>query len=102
MITEIQGEDALDIAVREAQPAPAPQDVPAGVFILRDYLDLVEEHTAAEALGLRVSTIAAYRRAGTGPDYVQIGRNVFYRRADLKQWLESYVVVQKNQKRARA
>lgn len=51
----------------------------------RDELDdLLDEGAAAHALGLRSHrTLAAWRRLGSGPAFVKLGRFVRYRRADL-------------------
>jgi predicted DNA-binding transcriptional regulator AlpA len=39
---------------------------------------LVNEHQAAELLGLKVSTLRRWRWAGTGPSFVKIGAAVRY------------------------
>lgn len=61
---------------------------------LREHLDLVEEAVAAEALGLTHSTLESYRRDNKAPDFVRIGRSVYYRRKDLMAWIAARVEVQ--------
>ncbi|WIH05522.1 helix-turn-helix domain-containing protein [Xanthomonas translucens pv. graminis] len=47
---------------------------------------------AASYLGLSNSTLEKMRHEGRGPRYVRLGGRVFYRRADLDQYLEAGVV----------
>ncbi|WP_018231419.1 helix-turn-helix transcriptional regulator [Thioalkalivibrio thiocyanodenitrificans] len=44
---------------------------------------------AAERLGLKRTTLEAWRVRGFGPRFVKLGRCVRYRAADLDSWLES-------------
>ncbi len=43
---------------------------------------------AAETLRLGVATLHRWRKAGKGPPYVEMGRKVYYRPADLDRWVE--------------
>lgn len=47
-------------------------------------------NTAESAEVLRISTITLHRwrLAGKGPVYVEMGRKVYYRRADLERWVD--------------
>ena len=47
-------------------------------------------NTAEAAEVLRVAAIALHRwrNAGKGPPYIEMGRKVYYRRADLEHWIE--------------
>lgn len=38
------------------------------------------------------STLAGYRHAGQGPEYIKIGNLVFYKGSVLNAWIESKVV----------
>lgn len=52
----------------------------------------VDEHVAAEMLGLRVPTLRKWRWAGTGPKFLKVGRLVRYRLSDLKEFLDGVTV----------
>jgi hypothetical protein len=54
--------------------------------VLADYLDGI---AAAQFVGRASSTLARWRRNGTGPRATRFARNVFYRKLDLYIWLES-------------
>jgi predicted DNA-binding transcriptional regulator AlpA len=45
--------------------------------------------TAAPRVGNSPSTLAKRRMDGTGPEYLKIGRKVFYRQSALDAWLDS-------------
>lgn len=49
---------------------------------------LMNTAEAAEALRLGVATLHRWRKAGKGPPYIEMGRKVYYRRADLDRWIE--------------
>lgn len=44
---------------------------------------LVDEHEAADILGLSARTLREWRRSGTGPRFVKLGRSVRYEPAEL-------------------
>lgn len=45
---------------------------------------------AAQYIGKSVQTLAQWRYAGIGPQFVKIGRRtVLYRRRDIDEWLEA-------------
>lgn len=44
---------------------------------------------AAETLGLKRTTLEAWRCRGGGPRFVKLGRSVRYRQADLESFIES-------------
>ena len=50
-----------------------------------------EELLSAEAVAaefhLRLGTLTTWRAAGRGPNFVKIGRKIFYRRSDIAEWL---------------
>lgn len=54
---------------------------------LRYELDLIPAEEFAAAIPLAEQTLATWRSAGEGPSYVKLGKTVFYRRADLKEWI---------------
>jgi hypothetical protein len=45
-----------------------------------------EEVTAVE-LKVKPPTLTQWRFRGIGPKYIKVGRAVFYRRADVAEWL---------------
>lgn len=56
--------------------------------INQTFLDTIE---AAEYLGLKRTTLEAWRCRGEGPKFAKLGRAVRYRQADLDAWVESRV-----------
>lgn len=59
---------------------------------------LLNTTEAAEVLRIAPITLHRWRNAGKGPVYVEMGRKVYYRRADLDRWIEE----QQRQPQARA
>jgi hypothetical protein len=53
--------------------------------------ELIGCDAAAKALGLAEQTLAAWRCAKRGPNYVKVGRLVYYRRSDICSWLAGQV-----------
>jgi hypothetical protein len=53
---------------------------------------LLPQDEAAQILKVKKQTPAAWRNRRQGPAYVKVGRRVFYRPSDLREWLESRVV----------
>lgn len=47
------------------------------------------EEAAQYLGGFAVNTLAVWRTRGTGPDFIRAGRNIFYLKDDLDQWLLS-------------
>lgn len=61
--------------------------------VLPIFLDRYTSKEAAEILGVREETLAAWRCTKRYPlSYVKIGRKVFYRGKDLEKFIESRVV----------
>ncbi len=57
---------------------------------------LLNEHAAAQYLGISVAFLRSARCRGLGnrppPPYLKLGRAVRYRRADLDAWLDAQVI----------
>lgn len=54
--------------------------------------DLLDDHQAAELLGVAVGTLSVWRSTGRyALPFLKVGRRVKYRRADLMAWLETRV-----------
>jgi predicted DNA-binding transcriptional regulator AlpA len=51
------------------------------------------QEEAASFLGLKPSTLAAWRHQGRGPRYLKIGRSCFYLESDIEAWLDAQAVV---------
>jgi len=56
--------------------------------ILRNELDLISGPELAIALGLAEQTLASWRSDKQGPDFVKLGKSVFYQRDDLAAWIK--------------
>ena len=65
-----------------------PPELPANGSLLDD-LDYLNELKAALALDVTPQTLISYRKADIGPEFVKIGRRVYYAREKLKAWLEA-------------
>ena len=75
--------------------AEIPEAVPIpdrGEFIraerLRDTFELLSPADLAALIGVDERTLAVWRAQKRGPDFVKLGRAVFYRRADVNTWIE--------------
>ena len=78
-------------------PVTASEAVPAddyGDFIraerLRDAFGLLSPADLSALIGVDERTLAVWRAQPQrkGPDFVKLGRAVFYRRADVDKWIE--------------
>jgi hypothetical protein len=49
--------------------------------------ELIPSDGAAAQLDVQPQTLASWRTQGRGPDFVKVGRAVFYRKADIAAWL---------------
>lgn len=65
-----------------AQTAPSKASPPAQHFLT--------QREAADFLRLSERTLERYRRTGTGPAFVKLGRRVVYRIADLTAFTEAH------------
>jgi len=59
---------------------------------LREELDLIPVEEFATALGLEQQTLAAWRSEGEGPNYVKLGKTVFYQRDSIAEWVGRSIV----------
>jgi hypothetical protein len=46
-----------------------------------------DEFEAAASLGITVKTLIEYRKAGTGPEYIELARKILYSREARAKWL---------------
>jgi predicted DNA-binding transcriptional regulator AlpA len=53
----------------------------------------LDRNNAAAYTGFSAKTLAMHACTGTGPKFVKIGGRVFYRKADLDDWLGSFPAV---------
>ncbi len=60
---------------------------------LRREIGLYTDDELAVILNIKQATLTQWRVWRTGPDYVKLGKSVFYRRIDLEKWIERNVVV---------
>ncbi len=54
---------------------------------------LLNQGRVAQLFGLSVNTLQKWRMLGTGPAYCKLGKAVYYREADLVEWIEKSVQV---------
>lgn len=55
---------------------------------LRDVFELLSPTDLSALIGVDERTLAVWRAQRRGPDFVKLGRAVFYRRADVNAWIE--------------
>jgi hypothetical protein len=55
---------------------------------LRDSFQLLSPADLSALIGVDERTLAVWRTQRRGRDFVKLGRNVFYRRADIVAWIE--------------
>jgi predicted DNA-binding transcriptional regulator AlpA len=53
--------------------------------------ELMSKAELAEMLGITIGALANNRCTGKGPRYVKLGKQVFYRKADVEAWIKSNV-----------
>jgi predicted DNA-binding transcriptional regulator AlpA len=71
------------------EDAPPATSVPPGRSErLRDVFQLLSPADLAALIGIDERTLAVWRSAHRGPDFVRLGRAIFYRRADVLAWVE--------------
>jgi hypothetical protein len=58
---------------------------------LKRTFDLLSPADLAALRGVDERTLAVERSQGCGPDYVKLGRAVYYRGADIKAWIDMKV-----------
>ena len=58
---------------------------------MRSNQTFLDSNQAAEYLGLKRTTLEAWRCRGDGPRFVKMGRLVKYRAADLEAFVESRI-----------
>lgn len=60
-------------------------DAPPGV-----YFSIMPEWYFAKMMGFTLQTIAAWRKAGKGPNYTMIGKQIFYQEKEISAWLDRH------------
>jgi predicted DNA-binding transcriptional regulator AlpA len=55
---------------------------------LRDAFGLLSPADLSALIGVDERTLAVWRVQRRGPDFVKLGRAVFYRRADVNAWIQ--------------
>jgi hypothetical protein len=51
--------------------------------------ELLPDEVLAAELQVQKGTLTNWRASGRGPDYLKVGRQIFYRRTDVNVWLGS-------------
>jgi predicted DNA-binding transcriptional regulator AlpA len=70
-------------------PIPEPQKSDAAV--LRGVVGLVTPAELASALGMSEHTLSVWRCTSQGPDFVKLGKGVFYQLRDIQAWVSQSV-----------
>jgi predicted DNA-binding transcriptional regulator AlpA len=60
---------------------------------VKSNLGLLSEYDLASLLGVKRETLQVWRSNRIGPDYVKLGKNVFYRSIDIDKWVARNVVI---------
>jgi len=56
---------------------------------LREQMGLMTQEELADMCDVKVATVRMWRVKGTGPKFTRLGKQAFYRRADVDAWIES-------------
>jgi predicted DNA-binding transcriptional regulator AlpA len=64
-------------------------------------MELIKTPQAAERLNVSASFLQKLRCTGEGPQFVRLGRSVFYRPPDLDAWIASRVVTSTSEPQGR-
>lgn len=75
----------------EDEPGEVLDDTATPGYILRHRLGIMTPMELAGALGVHVGTLKQWRYRGVGPDYTVAERRVYYRYADVIQYLALHV-----------
>ena len=67
------------------------QHPPALLPIPEDDDFLISAAQVPQYLGIQRQTLARWRHEGFGPQWVRMGRLIFYRSTDLRDWIKSRV-----------
>ena len=59
--------------------------------VTRHNIGLLNEEDLSNALGLTTNTLRIWRHTGKGPDFVKVGKSIFYRFVDITEWLANSV-----------
>src|SRR5262249_12882505 len=61
---------------------------------------LLNQESAAALIGVKPLTMETCKHKGRGPPFIKVGRNAFYKAADIEQWLneQSVIPIPKEQK----
>jgi len=112
---EITPEVIIDGEFEEVKPAPTPPSPPPPladpdtvleveavldeeVVEYRQQLGLISPLTLSRILGIHQDTLKGWRGEGRGPDYLKIGKKVWYHYAAVLSWLPTLSVKQKGNK----
>jgi hypothetical protein len=74
------------VSAQESVEIAAPEN--ARSEQLRDAFQLLSPADLSALIGVDERTLAVWRVGRRGPDFVKLGRAVFYRRADVNAWIE--------------
>lgn len=55
-------------------------------------IGLLSEDELAALLDVKAQTLQSWRVQKTGPDFVKLGKAVFYRKTDVEDWIAANVV----------
>ena len=80
-------------ATTKSPPTDHELAVPAPVTLtrgerLRDTFALLSTADLGDLIDVDERTLAMWRSVKRGPDYVRLGRRIFYRRPDVMAWIE--------------
>jgi len=55
-------------------------------------IGLLSEDELATLIDVKSQTLQTWRVQKTGPDFVKLGKSVFYRKSDVEEWIAANVV----------
>ncbi len=78
----------MSLSTMDLPEASLPDYSGARAERLRDAFELLSPPDLSALIGVDERTLAVWRSQHRGPDFVKLGRAVFYRRADVNAWIE--------------
>ena len=81
----------MNIQVPAVESAETHQLGPALLPLPNDDDALIRARDVSRHTGIARQTHARWRHEGVGPKFIRLGRRVFYRAGDLREWIRSQV-----------
>ena len=92
MVESANGDMAFSDLPIPPQPTLDEEAVQFMRYELLDQFSLITEEMLALMVGVTLDTLQQWRANRLGPAYIKLGRTVFYRKDDIRDWIKESVV----------